>query len=310
MLNYLRPNKFLRPVGPVVKGSVSPMLSVPGNIKTTEYAKTGTPYNASHVLAMYNEREIPKIRAAAHLARKMLEFSLSLAKPGRTTDEIDRMTHEEIVKNGAYPTPLNYYTFPKSICTSVNEVVCHGIPDDRELVDGDIVSIDVSLFTQGYHGDNCGTVVVGQPPNADEEQRLKRLIDTTKHSVMSAAGICKPGACISEIGEVIEDLAVKNDYGVVHNFCGHGTGRNIHMAPLILHYKNKEAFRMQPGMVFTIEPILTEGSSKIVSWSDGWTASTRDGGWSAQIEHEILITEDGAEVLTVFEDEDGVKYDW
>mmetsp|Transcript_13220 Transcript_13220/g.29511 ORF Transcript_13220/g.29511 Transcript_13220/m.29511 type:complete len:194 (-) Transcript_13220:777-1358(-) len=193
MMNFLRsPTKFLRPVGPVLKGLVSPMLAVPSNITLTEYAATGSPKNTSNVLAMYTKNEIPRVRRAARLARKMLEFSLALVQPGISTDEIDRITHEEIVKHGAYPTPLNYYTFPKSICTSVNEVACHGIPDNRPLVDGDIISIDVSLFIDGYHGDNCGTVVVGV--GGAEEAKLQHMIDITKLSVERAVETCRPGA--------------------------------------------------------------------------------------------------------------------
>ncbi len=181
--------KFIRPVGAVLKGKVSPMLTVPPNIILPEFAQTGKPMNTSHILAMYHHSHFPKLRQAAKLARKMLEFSLKLAQPGMSTDDIDRLAHDEIVRNGAYPTPLNYYGFPKSICTSVNEVACHGIPDDRILQDGDIIKIDVSLFIDGYHGDNCGTVVVGKG-----DAKLQHLIDTTKLSVAEAIKTCRPGS--------------------------------------------------------------------------------------------------------------------
>ena len=190
MLNFLKGStKYARPCGPVKKGVVSPMLTVPSHIILPEYSKSGKPHYASDVLAIYKEEEVPQLRRAARLARKMLEFSLALAKPGVTTDEIDRLAHEEIIKHGAYPTPLNYYTFPKSICTSVNEVACHGIPDNRVLQDGDIISIDVSLFIDGYHGDNCGTTLVGKV-----DEKLQHLIDTTKYSVAEAIKTCKPGS--------------------------------------------------------------------------------------------------------------------
>ena len=189
MMNFMKSSKFLRPVGPVTKGVVSPMLSIPPNIVPTEYHVTGRPTSSSHILAQYQPDEIPRVRRAARLARKMLEFSLSLAKPGVSTDEIDRLAHEEIIRHGAYPTPLNYHGFPKSICTSVNEVACHGIPDSRELQDGDIVSIDVSLFIDGYHGDNCGVTTVGKA-----DPKLQLMIDTTKLSVGEAIKTCKPGS--------------------------------------------------------------------------------------------------------------------
>ncbi len=184
-------NKFIRPVGAVMKGKVSPMLSVPLNIVLPEFAKSGKPMNTSHIMAKYQHSEYPKLRQAARLARKMLEFSLALAEPGISTDEIDRLVHAEIVRCGAYPTPLNYYGFPKSICTSVNEVACHGIPDSRILQEGDIISIDVSLFIDGYHGDNCGTTLVGKG-----DLKLQHLIDTTKASVAEAIKTCRPGSYV------------------------------------------------------------------------------------------------------------------
>ena len=175
--------------GKVTKGKVSPMLSVPKHIPYPEYAMNGQPGDSGNNVHLYQDADLPHIRKAARLARKILEFSLSIAKPGMTTDEIDRLAHEEILKHGAYPSPLNYYGFPKSICTSVNEVVCHGIPDSRVLKDGDILSIDVSVYLNGYHGDNCGTVVVGEKP----DPKLLHLIQTTKDCVQKAIEICKPG---------------------------------------------------------------------------------------------------------------------
>jgi methionyl aminopeptidase len=188
-MSFSSASKFIRPVGLVAKGKLSPRRVVPPHIVLPEYSHSGKPHNSSTILARYNEDEIPKLRKAARLARKMLEFCLALAKPGVSTDEIDRLAHEEIIRHGAYPTPLNYYTFPKSICTSVNEVACHGIPDSRELQDGDIVSIDVSLYIDGYHGDNCGATTVG---NADP--KLQHMIDATKESVAAAIATCKPNS--------------------------------------------------------------------------------------------------------------------
>jgi methionyl aminopeptidase len=188
-MNFIKPNRFMRPVGLVAKGIVSPMRDVPAHIVTPEYYRSGQPVLSSKILAKYSDDEIPKVRKAARLARKMLEFCLEKAKVGVTTEAIDRLAHEEIISHGAYPTPLNYCNFPKSICTSVNEVACHGIPDDRVLQDGDIVAIDVSLYLDGYHGDNCGTTLVGKA-----DPKLQHLIDTTKLSVAEAIKTCKPGS--------------------------------------------------------------------------------------------------------------------
>lgn len=203
-------SKRMQPMGyqPVQKGFISPMRTVPASISRPEYAQSGRPHNASHVLACYEAEELPAIRDAARLARRMLEFAKTLARPGVSTDEIDALTHDEILRCGAYPTPLNYCGFPKSICTSVNEVACHGIPDSRPLMRGDLVSIDVSLFLNGVHGDNCGVALVVDDTN-DEKQKEKyaaqlRLIEATEMAVMNAIGICQPGRCLTEIGEVIE----------------------------------------------------------------------------------------------------------
>ncbi len=173
---------------PVVKGFVSPKLAIPKNIQGPEYALSGKPADAGSSIYIHNAQEIPKLRKSAKLARKVLEFALSHAKPGVSTDAIDRIVHEEILRNGAYPSPMNYLGFPKSICTSVNEVVCHGIPDSRILKDGDIISIDVSLYMDGFHGDNCGTVVVGSG-----DPKLNDLIQSTKDAVEKAITVCKPG---------------------------------------------------------------------------------------------------------------------
>ncbi len=181
--------KFAGAQDPVLKGIVSPMRSVPSHIKGPEYATSGMPREAPNAIITYNKDHIADIRKSARLARKMLEFALSLAKPGVTTEEIDIATHAEIVKHGAYPSPINYRGFPKAICTSPNEVVCHGIPDSRALKDGDVLSIDVSLFMNGYHGDNCGTVIVGKPK--DEES--VRLVSTAKQALMDGIQTCKPG---------------------------------------------------------------------------------------------------------------------
>lgn len=275
---------------------------VPEHILRPEYAMSGEPAEPeSDKPRLYDAQEIVRARYAARLARKMLDFANSLAmQPGKyTTNEIDVLTREEIIKNGAYPSPLNYRGFPKSICTSVNEVVCHGIPDDRTVQRGDMVSIDISLFVDGFHGDNCGTVISGGASDSDSDRRAQRLIDATAESLQRAIDVCRPGACISDVGAAVGDVAAAHGFNVVHEFCGHGTGELLHMPPLVRHFKNHVRVPMQPGMLFTIEPILVEGSRRMHVWRDGWSAATLDGGRGAQFEHEVLITEDGCEVLTV-----------
>jgi len=189
--NITRKSHILSPLrtsDEVIKGVVSPKLQVPVGIPYPEYAYNGRPKDSGESVMLYSKEEIPKLRKAARLARKILEFSLAAAKPGMTTNDLDVLAHNEMLKHGAYPSPLNYFGFPKSICTSVNEVVCHGIPDSRVLQDGDILSIDVSLFIDGYHGDNCGTVVVGKA-----DPQLLHLIESTKEAVQRAIAVCKPG---------------------------------------------------------------------------------------------------------------------
>lgn len=213
----------------MVKHTVSPTLAIPSHIDAPEYFKTGRPPQSPDYIELYGEEHWPELRQAARLARKMLEFALNLAQPGITTDEIDRLTHQEIIKHKAYPSPFNYHGFPKSICTSVNDVICHGIPDGYRLQEGDVISVDVSVFLDGYHGDNCGAKVVGNKVDPD----LERLVSVTRDSVLQAIDICKPGTCITEIGRTLQTIATRNGYGVVSHFCGHGVGRLLHMQPLV-----------------------------------------------------------------------------
>ena len=277
-------------------------LQIPADIERPEYAEDGEPAEAvSQQPRIYDEEEIVRARFAGRLARKMLDFANSLAvQPDKyTTDQIDTLTREEIAKHRAYPSPLNYRGFPKSICTSVNEVVCHGIPNDRVVRKGDMVSIDISLYVDGFHGDNCGTVICGGEGDSDKDADAGRLIAATQEALDMAVALCRPGACISDIGAAIDDVAKERGYAVVHEFCGHGTGELLHMPPFVRHFRNRFKVPMQPGMVFTIEPIFVERSRRMTMWRDGWSAATMDGGRGAQFEHEVLITEEGFEVLTV-----------
>jgi methionyl aminopeptidase len=275
------------------------MRSVPASIPWPEYARTGRPQRLHKHIFKYDDEAVSMIRESAQLARHMLDFSLSLARPGISTEEIDILSHEEMVKHMAYPSPINYCGFPKAICTSVNDAVCHGIPDSRVLEEGDILSIDVSLYKNGFHGDNCGTVIVGGSSPSTDDPEAEHLVDTARRSLEAAIETCGPGSCLSAIGDAIQNVADTEGLGIVNDFMGHGVGPYLHMMPYVRHFRNNEKLNLLPGMVFTIEPILTEGSGKIKVWDDGWTAVSVDGGRGAQFEHMVLVTENGAEVLTV-----------
>ena len=218
-----------------------------------------------------------------------------MLQPGISTDEIDKIVHDEIIKSGAYPSPLFYKGFPKSCCTSVNNVVCHGIPDDRQLISGDIINVDVTVYYRGCHGDTSDTFVINQ---ADDE--ALNLISVTRECVHRAIDICKPGTSFRKVGEIIEAVSKSAGYSVCRAFIGHGIGSYFHGPPDIFHYATTRASKqpMEPGMVFTIEPILMEGSSDIIFLPDGWTVVSKDGGRAAQTEHTVLVTKNGCEVLT------------
>lgn len=234
------------------------------------------------------------MRAAGRLAAQVLEHAGSLVRPGITTDEIDRAVHRMTIENNAYPSPLNYGRFPKSVCTSVNECVCHGIPDDRPLQDGDIVNIDVTVYLDGHHGDTSRMFYVGNVSPA-----ARHLCEVTKEALDAAIRQCGPGVPYKVIGQTIHDIADKHKLGVVRDFVGHGVGRAFHSAPAIFHYRNNgEPGKMVVGQTFTIEPMIVQGSTRVKMWKDDWTAVTSDGSLAAQYEHTLLITPNGVEVLT------------
>ena len=281
---------------------VSPYRVVPDSIPKPDYAVTGFP--ASEVEADENwkkgyvpvktKREIEGMREACRVAREVLDTATSMVKEGVTTDELDRVVHDTAIELGAYPSPLNYYNFPKSVCTSVNEVVCHGIPDRRELQDGDLVNLDVTCYYKGFHGDLNETHCVGKVSD-----RHKKLIKTAHDCMMKAIAMVKPGTRFRDLGVPITRHAKAEGFSVVRDYCGHGIGDLFHCAPTIPHYeKNKTPGTMQAGMTFTIEPMINEGGKHCVTWPDGWTATTRDGKMSAQFEHTLLCTESGCEILT------------
>jgi methionyl aminopeptidase len=212
-----------------------------------------------------------------------------------TTDELDAICHEACIRRGAYPSPLNYNGFPKSLCTSVNEVICHGIPDDRPLRDGELVNLDVTLFIGGVHGDTNGTFLVG-----DVDDSSRRLVTVTRECLELGIATVHPGRPISDIGRAIEAHASRYRYGVVRTFVGHGIGEQFHMEPSVPHYFTPSAAtQVEPGMTFTIEPMITLGSWRERLWDDGWTAVTVDGRRTAQFEHTLLVTDNGADILTV-----------
>ncbi|TFY81016.1 hypothetical protein EWM64_g2995 [Hericium alpestre] len=229
------------------------------------------------------------------LAREVLDLAASHVRPGVTTDEIDAVVHQACIDRNAYPSPLNYRHFPKSVCTSVNEAICHGIPDQLKLVEGDIINIDVTLFYDGFHGDLNETYAVG---NIDDDS--KRVIRTARQCLDEAIKLCKPGALFRDLGKTIEPIARTNQCSVVRTYTGHGINDLFHCSPNVPHYaKNKAVGTMKPGMCFTIEPMINLGTAwEENHWPDNWTATTTDGKRSAQFEETLLITETGVDVLT------------
>ena len=279
---------------------VSPMRSVPEHIGKPDYALTGTPSSelrlrGSTAIHICSAAEVAGIRLACRVGREVLDFAHSLVRVGVTTEEIDSLVHARCLSLSAYPSPLNYHRFPKSCCTSVNEVICHGIPDCRPLQDGDIVNVDISVFVQGFHGDLNETFTVGQGVDADS----RRLIRCSHDAMMQAVAAVRPGAFCRDFGELISRFCHKQGFSVVRAYCGHGIGRLFHSAPNIPHYaRNKAVGQLKPGMVFTIEPMVNAGLWQDVTWPDNWTSATADGRRSAQFEHTVLVTEGGCEVLT------------
>ena len=279
--------------GAVRPGVVSPRRAVPPAIPRPNYALTGRPRPSPRVTDP--QLRIARIQRACRAAAEVLAEGARALEPGITTDAIDAIVHDAYIARGGYPSTLNYHGYPKALCTSVNEVILHGIPDSRPLQDGDIVNLDVTIYLEGMHGDCSGTYAVGE---ADEASR--RLMRVTRECLELGISAVKPGHPISEIGRAIERHATAHGYGVVRAFCGHGIGEDFHVDPQVLHYHEPRARQvMEEGMVFTIEPMLTMGQPDHVLWPDGWTAVTADGQRAAQFEHTILVTRDGAEVLTL-----------
>ncbi|MGB7448116.1 MAG: type I methionyl aminopeptidase [Ornithinimicrobium sp.] len=275
-------------------GRVGPQRQVPLHIIRPEYVGRAAPA-ANTAPEVKDAETIEAMRVAGRIAAQALAECGRAVAPGVSTDDIDRIGHEFLLDHGAYPSTLGYRGFPKSLCTSVNEVICHGIPDDRRLEDGDICNVDITAYIHGVHGDTNATFAVG---SLDEQSRL--LIERTEQALHRAIKAAKPGRAVNVLGRVIEAYARRFGYGVVRDYTGHGIGQSFHSGLVIPHYDAPEHdVLIEEGMTFTIEPMLNLGTPDWQEWDDGWTIVTADGRRSAQFEHTLLVTHDGAEILTV-----------
>lgn len=255
------------------------------------------------MISIKSAREIELMKATCALATDTLEYIADFVKVGVSTEELNRLCHDYIVSHGAYPSPLNYHGFPKSICTSRNEVICHGIPSESDILkDGDILNIDVTTYLNKFHGDTNKTFLVG---NVSDE--VKKLVDVTYKCLMAGINEVRPGGYIGDIGAAIFEIAQAHNYSVVEDYCGHGIGREFHEAPQVVHVgKRGTGPVMKPGMTFTIEPMINLGVKDCKVLKDGWTVLTKDKKWSAQFEHTILVTDKGHEILTLRKEERGM----
>jgi methionyl aminopeptidase len=274
-------------------GRVSPTRQVPAQIKRPEYV--GKKYPRIGEPNVKDARTIEAMRVAGRIAALALAEVGKHIVPGVTTDELDQVGHDFLVEHGAYPSTLGYRGYPKSLCTSLNEVICHGIPDDTVVANGDIVNIDITAFIGGVHGDTNATFLAG---DVDVESRL--LVERTQEATMRGIKVVAPGRALNVIGRVIESYARRFGYGVVRDFTGHGIGTTFHSGLIVPHFDDPDADTiMEPGMTFTIEPMLTLGTIDYDVWQDGWTAVTKDRRRTAQFEHTVLVTDTGHEILTL-----------
>lgn len=288
---YKRCHKPLE--GRVIAGTVSPRREVPAHIQRPPYADSGEVHRWNES-AVKSTDVIARMRVAGAIAAEVLQLAGQALKPGITTDEIDAYVHKLCIERNAYPSPLNYSGYPKSVCTSVNEVICHGIPDSRTLQDGDIINLDVTCYIGGVHGDTNATFPVG-----DVDDESKHLIRVTEECIWRGIESVQPGRPLSDIGKAIETRAKQDKLGVIRSFIGHGIGEQFHTDIQVLHYYDpRNNTIMRPGMTFTIEPMIALGTWQHRMWDDEWTAVTADGKRTAQFEHTILVTETGADVLT------------
>jgi len=252
------------------------------------------PRQNTGAVKLHGPEDFAGMRRAGRLAAECLDMITAHVQPGVTTEALDRLCHDFIVDHGAVPAPLNYRGFPKSICTSINHVVCHGIPGERALRDGDIMNIDVTAILDGWHGDTSRMFYLGEV-----KLKARRLVETTYQAMMRGIAAVRPGARLGDIGHAIQSLAEAERFSVVRDFCGHGLGRVFHDAPNILHYGQPRAgLELRPGMFFTVEPMINLGRFQVKILSDGWTAVTKDRSLSAQFEHSVGVTDEGVEIFT------------
>jgi methionyl aminopeptidase len=282
-------------LGHLVPGRISPMRSVPSGIERPQYVGRKEPraYTGDDT---YSPERIEAIRAAGRIAAGAIAAAGAAAQPGVTTDELDGIAHDYVVAHGAYPSELGYRGYPKSSCTSLNEVICHGIPDDTVLEDGDIIKIDVTAFLDGVHGDSCVTFLVG-----DVRPEVRELVDNTLVSLERGMKAVAPGRQVNIVGRAIESYAKRFGYGVVRDFTGHGVGEAFHSGLVIPHFDAAPRFadEIVERMVFTIEPMITLGGIAWEMWDDDWTVVTQDKSWTAQFEHTLAVTSSGVDVLTL-----------
>src|SRR3954464_5614261 len=279
----------------IAPAAISPRRPVPDSIARPEYVDrpAPAPFTGNEVK---DDETIERMRVACRLAARARELVGSHVAPGVTTDELDRIGHEFLCDHGAYPSTLGYKGFPKSLCSSVNEVVCHGIPDARVIEDGDIVNIDITAYVDGVHGDTNATFLAGE---VEAETRL--LVERTHQGLMRGTHAVEPGRRLNVVGRVIESYARRFGYGVVRDFTGHGIGTAFHSGLVVPHYDAAPTYAtvIEAGMTFTVEPMLTRGTHEWEMWADGWTVVTKDRRRSAQFEHTMLVTDSGAEILTL-----------
>jgi methionyl aminopeptidase len=278
---------------PLTPGQLSAWREVPSDIPRPEYVGRKEPRRSNRTVQ--TPEIIEGMRHAGRLAARAVVLAGEHCKPGVTTDDVDRVVHEFLCDHGAYPSTLGYKGFPKSCCTSLNEVICHGIPDSTVIEEGDIVNVDVTAFLNGVHGDTNQTFCVG-----DVADDVRLLVERTREATMRGVKAVAPGRPLNAVGRVIEAYAKRFGYGVVRDFGGHGIGESFHSGLFVPHYDNPElAVVMEPGMTFTIEPMITLGTHKHEMWADGWTVVTKDRRWTAQFEHMVAVTETGHEILTL-----------
>uniref|UniRef100_A0A2P2IDV4 Methionine aminopeptidase n=2 Tax=Hirondellea gigas TaxID=1518452 RepID=A0A2P2IDV4_9CRUS len=279
-------------------GNVGACGIIPHSIQTPEYYPHGRPNPSPVSPELKTPEQIEGVRSAGFIARQIMDVIGKNIQAGITTEEIDRIGHSAIIERNCYPSPLHYRGFPKSLCTSVNNVACHGIPDDRKLQPGDIISVDITVYHRGYHGDCCETWFVDGTDVAGQ-----RLVECARAARDLAISVCGPGVPIARIGEVCQEVSHAAGLTIVPVFIGHGIGSYFHGPPDVYHFANTSTEIMKAGMTFTVEPIVGQGSEQVVILKDGWTAMTTDDSRTAQFEHTVLITEDGHDILTEYTDD-------